>query len=127
MNDQKSVLNITVQELLDAVARLLAEDEISKTEENAVNSQNNSVELKDIRNILLKNNLEMTQDKRTYRKRSDLPDPTQSPDAEVNRLKTQFKMRLENDLLEKLHSKSNKQGVSKQEYVEALIRADLEL
>jgi len=63
--------------------------------------------------------------KKKYRRREELPDPSQPADAEVNRPTEQFKIRVRRDLKAELARAAKEQGVSQQDWVIEAILAKL--
>lgn len=65
---------------------------------------------------------------RVYRRSGsqELKDPTQSPTAEVNRLSTVFKARIDPELAAMANKRINSDGITKREWLENAIRRALE-
>lgn len=63
--------------------------------------------------------------KRIYRRADERPDPTLPGNAEVNRLKKQFKLRLDPDMIEEVDQSAKAAGISRQEWVEHVFAAAL--
>lgn len=131
MNDIEKTLNLSVGELLTIIQWLM--DNAGKESGDTVGNNilasvtSNNVKYKDLDELLKKRNYKVSEDKKTYRKRNQLPDPSKPAYSEVNRLKKQFKMRLDSDFIEKISQKAEEEGFSSnQEFVENLIRQKLE-
>lgn len=56
--------------------------------------------------------------KKTYRARSELPDPTKRADSDVNRLRKNFQVRVLPDLRAQVDHAAKKAGLTRQEWVE---------
>ena len=76
----------------------------------------------DVKKLAEKHDLKL---KRIYRKPEDRPFPELAGNDEKNRLKKQFKMRIDPDILEKVNDAAKEQGLSRQEWVEGLILKEL--
>jgi len=57
----------------------------------------------------------------TPRTRENFPDPAQSHRAEVNRIKQQFKMRMDPELIERVNAAAEEAGKTRQDYITDLI------
>jgi len=83
-----------------------------------------------IKKIIEQSGLKLVQEegdgKRIYRKRSDLPDPSLPADAEVNRLREVFKVRVLPGLKEEVDAAAKAEGLTRQAWVERALRLALD-
>lgn len=65
-------------------------------------------------------------DRRIYRKRENLPDPDKSHRSEVNRIKKQFRIRVEPDLQERVDAAAAAEGMTRQDWVTRVLEQALD-
>jgi predicted DNA binding CopG/RHH family protein len=82
--------------------------------------------LKEVNRISDGMGLDKEGDKRIYRKRDQWADPDAPAHAEVNRLKKRFTVRASPELLEKIEHAAEKEGLSRQEWIERACIAALD-
>ncbi|MCG8604361.1 hypothetical protein MJD09_05095 [bacterium] len=68
-----------------------------------------------------------TRIKRKYRKASERPHPELAADAEANRTKQQIKLRLDPTLIERVTEQAEAQGKTRQQWIEDVLAASLDL
>ncbi|MGP1275206.1 MAG: toxin-antitoxin system HicB family antitoxin, partial [Caulobacterales bacterium] len=64
-------------------------------------------------------------DQRIYRRKDELPDPSKSHRSEVNRLKKQFRVRVEPELQQRVDDAAKAEGMTRQDWVERALRRAL--
>ena len=79
----------------------------------------------DLFDSLLRNDKEPL--KRKYRKRAELPDPTQPANAEVNRAKAQLKLRVDPAVVEAIDAAAAQAGMTRSDWVTEAALQKLEL
>ena len=92
------------------------------------NSKQVHATLKEIEKTITKHGLELKErqgDQRVYRRKEELPDPTQSHRSEVNRLKKQFRVRVEPDLQQRVDDAAKAEGMTRQDWVERALKRAL--
>lgn len=120
VRDKIARLELVVDEVRKGKIRKVR---LSKTGKNTISYAT----LSEINAYLTKHGLELESEedgKKQYRKRGELPDPTKPADAEVNRLRKLFAVRVLPDVQQRVIEASKAEGMTRQEWVErALIEA----
>lgn len=124
------ILRATILHLLDIVENQVADnksgDKIDKTQDRVLNRKEIEKTIEDISSKYGVPLEEETEKKRVYRRPHERPDPSRPANAEVNRLKKQFKLRLEPDLIDSIKIQAEAEGKSRQDWVEETLKAALD-
>ena len=64
--------------------------------------------------------------KRIYRRNNELPDPNAPPGAAINRTKKQITFRFTEQAIDKINAQAKAQGVTRQEWLDAILAPHLE-
>lgn len=126
-------LRIQIDALLESgLARAITgeDGQIRRLEPSEVgNSEEKRAIIEELNEFFLKHGLELqeqNEEKKKYRKRSELPDPDAPANAEVNRLREAFKVRVMPDLKKRVTDAAKTEGVSIQTWVERALEQALE-
>lgn len=95
---------------------------------NSGNTEQIRAKIKDIEKTITKHGLELKEqqgDQRIYRRKDELPDPSKSHRSEVNRLKKQFRVRVEPELQQRVDDAAKAEGMTRQDWVERALRRAL--